>query len=155
MDISLTIKKKKAMFTTIYVQNTVKKKCKCRLIRTGDDYKVTGDHNHTPTPTDLPRTKILDSLKTKAKTDRVAAQKLIAEAVGPISSQVAVKLPTMSQITRTINLSRNAEHFATAKNSDGLNLSSMYTTTVRGDNFLLHDNGIDEDRLLFLALCQC
>lgn len=99
----------------------------------------------------MPRAELLDSLKKKAKTDRATAQKLIADAVGTVSSQLAVKLPTMSQISRTISRSRNAEHFAVAKNADGLNLTSKYTNTQRGDNFLLYDNEIEEDRLLIFG----
>lgn len=132
--------------------NYSNKNCKCRLIKTKTgEYKVNGTHNHTPNPTELPRAQILDSLKEKSKSDRASARVLIADAVGTVNSQVAVKLPTMSQIARTINRTRVAGNISTPKTCAELQLTPNYTTTQKGVNFSLFDNAIDEDRLLIFG----
>lgn len=61
-------------------------KCSSRLIKKSEtDYTLRGDHQHPATASDLPRADTLQTLKETAKTETV-------------NSQVAVVLPTLSQM---------------------------------------------------------
>lgn len=131
------------------------KKCPCRLTKTGDgEYKVNGIHNHPPNPAEHQRAEVLDTIKTKAKVDSAGAQKIIAEAVGLVHSQVASNLPSMSQMGRTVNRMRNATHTIKSNATNGLQLNEMNTKTQKGENFLLYDNEDDDDRLLIFGTQQ-
>lgn len=128
------------------------RKCSCRLVKRSEtDYQIRGTHCHPGNATELPRTEILQTLKATAKTDRSKASVLIATSVGTVNSQVAVSLPPMSQMSRTINRIRNAENIKIPRNTKRIELSEKYTVTKRGDNFLLFDNGSEDDRLLIFG----
>lgn len=129
------------------------KNCSCRLTKNRDgEYKVNGTHNHPPNPADRQRAEILSTIKEKAKLDSAGAQKIIAEAVGLVHSQVASNLPSMSQMGRTVNRARNVTHTITSTNK--LQLNETNTKTQRGENFLLYDNEDDDDRLLIFGTQQ-
>lgn len=128
------------------------RKCSCRIIKKGEsDFILRGEHCHPGDPNIRPRNEILHSLKETAKNDHNKASALIASAVGTVNSQVAVNLPTLSQIGRTINRVRNAENIKIPRNAQRIELSEKYTVTKRGDKFLLYDNGVEDDRLLIFG----
>lgn len=132
--------------------NYFDRKCPCRIIkRSESDYILRGDHCHPGNATMRPRTEILQSLKQSAKTDRSKASVLIASAVGTVNSQVAVNLPPVSQIGRTINRVRNKNSIKIPRNVKKIELSEKFTVTKRGENFLLYDNGTEDDRLLIFG----
>lgn len=126
------------------------RKCACRLVKR-DDYRIRGEHCHPGNATDRPRTEVMDTLKKTAKTDRSKASVLIASAIGTTNSQVAVKLPPLIQISRTINRVRNADNIRIPRDTRRIELSEKYTVTKRGDNFLLYDNALENDRLLIFG----
>lgn len=128
------------------------RKCQCRLIKKNkNDFICRGEHQHPATASDLPRAEVLLTLKETAKTDRSKARNLIANAVGTVNSQVAVVLPTLSQMGRTVNRVRNAGNIKIPKNAKRIELSEKYTVTPKGDNFLLFDNGNEDNRLLIFG----
>lgn len=128
------------------------RKCTCRLVKKSEtDYRIRGEHCHPGNATDRPRADALRTLKTAAKNSRSKTSVLVASVLGTENSQVAVNLPTLSQLGRTVNRVRNSENIKIPRNVKRIELSEKYTATKRGDNFLLHENGSEDDRLLIFG----
>lgn len=136
-----------------YVLRFFNCKCPCRLIKDEKgQYTVKEEHRHAPLPAQVERSKILNNIKEKAKTDKIGARSLIADAIQGTCSQVSAQLPSISQISRTVNRVRNKGNISkVSKNSNTIELTEEFTITAKGDKFLLFDNENIEDRLLLFA----
>lgn len=90
---------------------------------------------------------------------------IIGGTVGSISEAATIQLPKRSAILRTIQRVRQAVNpqLPTPASRKELEIPHFYSVTTRGEPFLMHDSGGDDDRFLifstnenlrFLARCD-
>ena len=133
--------------------------CKARLkILNGQIIDRVNDHTHAPNQTKVEVVKARNVMKRRAETSVDAPQRIISEGLAQVSPAVAVNLPRIENIRRTIRRYRenNPDLPANPQNRAQIPvLPNELQTTTDGNNFLLYDSGVgDANRIIMFATDQ-
>ena len=111
------------------------------------------EHNHVTDKATVEAKKVIGIMKDRAATSTEATHQIVAKASAGLSVAVSAQLPAVNRMKQTIRRVRH-EHQAPLPNPTSLDVLTLpieYKTTVRGDNFLLHDSGPGDKRMLIFS----
>ena len=133
--------------------------CKARVKVLNDQIiERINDHTHAPNQTNVEVTKTRAIMKRRAETSIDAPQRIISDGLAQASAAVAVNLPRIENVRRTIRRYRenNPGLPANPQNRAGIPvIPNDLQTTSNGDRFLLHDSGVgDANRIIVFATDQ-
>ena len=132
-------------------------KCKARVTTCDDEIvtEVTG-HNHICDAAESEAQKIVENIRKKAKSSTEAPHALLSNELKHCSEAAACKLPktqTLKRTIRSIRFKNNCLPPLPQCQSD-LTLTSEYTKTFRGEDFLIFDSGPTNNRILIFATAR-
>lgn len=133
------------------------RKCKARVItEDGVVVKYKNAHNHVGDAAHVDAQKVVTQVRKKAVDTRDAPNYIVASVSGAVSQSVASKLPTVSNLKRTIRNVRVRENAGPAVPllRRDIVFSEEYTKTEKGKIFLMYDSGPDDDRILIFSTEQ-
>lgn len=111
------------------------------------------EHNHTPDGAKIEVKKIQANIRTAAKTTNDHPKVIVAACTQGISASASTQLPSVRSIKRTIRKIRvkSKDSHPLPTSLATMEIPEVYRTTVKGENFLLHDSGNSDDRILIFA----
>ena len=133
--------------------------CKARVKVLINDQIIerVNQHTHAPNSTKVQTTKIRVAMKRRAETTIDVPQRILSEGLAQATPAVAVNLPRIPHIRRAIRRHRKNEGDP-ANPVDRASIPIIpneFTTTDRGDRFLLYDSGVgDANRIILFATDQ-
>ena len=133
--------------------------CKARVKVLNDQIiERINDHTHAPNQTKVEVAKTRTTMKRRAETSIDAPQRIISEGLAQASPAVAVNLPRIENVRRTIRRYRenNPGLPANPQNRAGIPvIPNDLQTTTDGNQYLLHDSGVgDANRIIMFATNQ-
>lgn len=120
--------------------------CKQRLHKPVDvddshHFKLKGKHTHTGDARKKSKKRIMDKLKTLAKTTNNTTRQIIVESMEGVKKATAAVLPSERTLTRMIHHYRtNTKVPKNPRELAELVLPIEYRQTIKGDNFLSYDS---------------
>lgn len=106
----------------------------------------TQSHSHAPDARTKNKAEILNTLKTKAKTERASARELVTEACGNADDPTVAALPRIADLRRTAARIQNRDNVnVNPKTLNELLFDDNAVTTSRNKRFLLYDSAVDSD----------
>ena len=136
-----------------------KKTCKAR-VKLDNDRIIdrVNDHTHAPNQTRVETAKVRATTKRSAETTLDAPNRIISDSLAQASDAVAVNMPSLDNVRRTIRRYR-AENTALPANPQTRAavpaIPNNLAVTSNGDRFLLYDSGVgDANRILVFATDQ-
>ena len=136
-----------------------KKTCKAR-VKLDNDRIIdrVNDHTHAPNQTRVETAKVRATMKRSAETTLDAPNRIISDSLAQASDAVAVNMPSLDNVRRTIRRYR-AENTALPANPQTRAavpaIPNNLAVTSNGDRFLLYDSGVgDANRILVFATDQ-
>lgn len=134
-----------------------KHRCRAKVFTANNEVVRTKDeHNHTPDSAKIEVKNIISKINKAAETTSDHPQVIVASYTEGISESASVQLPAVRSLKRNIRKARNRankSHHIPASLSD-LIIPQMYRRTSNGDNFLLFDSGMTNDRILIFGTMQ-
>lgn len=113
-------------------------------------YIKKGTHSHDPDARKKLAAQTMNALKIAAKESKDKARNLVSDAVKTVDNVVAPVLPTIQQMTRTINRIRQKDNIIpNPRDLSEIKLDNILTE--KGKPFLLYDNKSADERLLIFA----
>ena len=116
------------------------------------------DHTHAPDQTKVEVAEVRATMKRRAETTLDAPHRIISEGLAHAPPAVAVNIPRIENIRRTVRRYRagNAGLPANPQNRAGVPaIPNNFAVTTNGDRFLLFDSGVgDANRIIMFATDQ-
>lgn len=138
-------------------QHKQRVKCPARVTTNGECIvKKWKDHNHCADAAEVEATRVLKDIKECAALTKTPGNELFKNAVETCSRAAAARLPTVDNIKRTIRNIRQRKEGGPAlpASRSEIFFSGEFTTTAKGEKFLLYDSGPTENRLLIFGTRQ-
>lgn len=115
----------------------------------GNNLKINGTHSHAPDAREVVKKRKLNEMKEAAKTSRENPRKIIANSVHDLTAATAATMPSTRALSRMIGrVRRNVNYPKNPRNLTELTLNDDFNKTSKGENFVLHDSGPNEKRLI-------
>lgn len=131
-----------------------KVKCAARMITLDDSViKRSGTHNHLGDAAHVEKMQVMTTMRDAARRTRDAPHYIISNVVSGVSQAAASRLGKVSSMKRTIRKIRTRDEVAPAlpiRRSD-IVFPQEYKITKNGEDFLMFDSGLDEDRILMFC----
>ncbi|RWS19111.1 hypothetical protein B4U80_11385, partial [Leptotrombidium deliense] len=110
-------------------------------------------HNHERRDIEIAAKHFIAEIKQQAVTQMQTPQQILASTSTSLSSAVAGKLPNVQYLTRTIQRKRQktANSLPKANSLMELRLSGEYTKTFKNEEFILHDSGPQDERIILFG----
>ena len=150
----LFVKDKQANNKIYWKCNKFASYCKSRTITNdGEVIKVPGEHNHSGDAVNVEVRSFMNRVKSDAKQARDSPQYVISSAASQLSESAAQALPAISSIKRTIHNIRQKERAGLANpiHRRDIVFTDEQTKTHKGEQFLQHDSGPYDDRILIFS----
>lgn len=164
MHVSVTVSAVSYLFEihtfSFYSSQRYTRNCRARLIKPVGDVieeqvEIRGKHFHAPDAREIEKKRVLTTIKNAAKNSRDNARRIIAESVGNVSVAAAASLPSVKSMTRMIGRIRQQNKYPkNPKSLQELILPEEFTKTEKGDLFLLHDSGPNNNRLMIFGTAE-
>lgn len=130
-------------------------RCAARIIVTNGnpDPVVTGKHSDAPDGRLLDVAQIRNHLKDAIDVQvGTPTRSLVVDALGSAKRATAAIMPTSQALTRQINRYRRNKNIpAIPKTVEDIILPDRFKVTLKGENFILHDDGPVEDRMIIFG----
>ncbi|KAL7301944.1 hypothetical protein TKK_0005537 [Trichogramma kaykai] len=135
---------------------TTPDKCNCRVHTSSAEkdgvvlWESGFEHNHVVESAELKASKVKEKLKKDASKTSENLGNIIDKRLHNIDATTSYLLPNQKSLCRTIQRQRNQILNAPALPASvfDLNVPTMFTNTIRGDQFLLDDYATDNTRVL-------
>ena len=134
-----------------------KLKCMSRChTKDGIITKTPGDHNHVPDQAKIEARKIINNLKERAATTTESTHEMIATSSRGLNAAVAGQFPVIRNIKQTVRRVRheNQTPLPNPASLDELVIPMEYTQAESGEQFLLHDSGPGQHRMLIFSTAR-
>lgn len=129
-------------------------KCKGRCwVQEGNITYASDNHNHPPQNDEIEARKIKNNMKRKAACTAESTAQIIGEAVQTCSMSASSKIPVYNSLRRSVQRSRASATglLPTPKTLDELKITGEYLLTQKGEDFLLVDHGVGNERILIFS----
>ena len=130
----------------------VHKSCSARAHEQNEVVEIKSEHNHVPDPGAYEARKSISAIKERATTSRDTPRFIIQTEQATLSSEAISSLPQYRSIQRTVQRKRklNSEPIVQPRAIPDINIPDQLRSTLRGENFLLHDSGSDSENRFFI-----
>lgn len=111
------------------------------------------EHNHLPQSLETEVRKTINNIRKKASTDLTSSSRhILSEAIGVQTEAVSTALPSTPALKKTIQRVRKSKSniLPTPSTLRELILPHPYTVTLRNEQFLLFDSGVDDKERILL-----
>ncbi|KAG7176650.1 hypothetical protein Hamer_G015462 [Homarus americanus] len=117
-------------------------KCSAHVITVNDSIqKRSGNHNHAGDAAEIDAAKAMEKVKEHAINSQDTPHYIVSCASMEVNGAAAVKLPSVSNMKRTIRNIRARKNTGPALPNSylDLNIPEEFTKTIKGDLFLIYD----------------
>ena len=126
--------------------------CKGRIHVNGDNVHLVSQHGHAPDPAQCGSKKSQSSLRNRAARSNDAARRIIQETQTETPAESIAVMPKYKSLQRTVQRQRrrDGEPIAAPRNVAEIDIPNNLRRSIRGENFLLHDSGSDDEHRFFI-----
>ncbi|XP_069473145.1 uncharacterized protein [Ambystoma mexicanum] len=130
--------------------------CGGRSFTKGEEIILRRGHNHAPNSAKIAVKRKLQEIGYKAIHSEESAGDIIKNTLANTELHIAAALPSTERIKRTINKTRQkiGRTSGCPNNYKALDIEAEMQKTYKGDDFILHDNKSDSDRLIILGTTE-
>ena len=111
----------------------------------------TNEHDHVVNPGLLEAKIVVTQIRQRAANSRDPPRLLVQQAQATLSNEAMAEMPQYNSIQRHVQRKKkiNGDPIANPRNIEEIAIPNSLRQTLRGDNFLLYDSGVeDADRFL-------
>lgn len=128
--------------------------CRGRLVSSGSAKNITTEHNHAPNPAQIEVDGAKESIKSMARSTYLQPRFIVQASTSSLSEEAAVQMTQYEASRKAIQRVRHGTTVAMSKfnSASEVQLGEEFTTTEKGESFLLWDSGsVDNQRILLFA----
>lgn len=131
--------------------------CKARVHTIqGAVVQKVGEHNHAGDAIKIASKKVVSEIKDQALNSRESPHNITSRILAEVPIEVAAGLPKQDELKRIVRRKRysQVDYPALPRTRDNFEIPNKFKTTSRGENFLIFDSGVGDNRMLLFGTQQ-